>query len=186
MKTELGDKVIDTRALRALARQHRGSKLGRELRAFDATMAVYDVQTMESLRSASVDRRRFLMSVVVVFGLLAVGLAAIGVYGVMALAVAERTAEVGVRVALGATAGDILGLVLGQAARLSLAGVGLGLAGAAAIAPLLASQLFGVVPFDPLTFLAVPVLLMLVAIAATLAPARRAMRVDPTVALRGE
>jgi len=116
----------------------------------------------------------------------AIGLAAVGVYGVMALAVAERTAEVGVRVALGASAADILGLVLGQAARLSLIGVVTGLAAALAIAPLLASQLFGVVPFDPLTFAAVPALLMLIAIAATLGPARRAMRVDPTKMLRGE
>lgn len=158
----------------------------RELRAFDATMPVYDVQTMESIRSTSVSQRRFLMTLVILFGGLAIGLAAVGVYGVMALAVAERTAEVGVRLALGATATDILGLVLGQAGRLSIVGVGIGLAGALAIAPLLANQLFGVVPFDPLTFLAVPVLLMLVAIVATLAPARRAMRVDPTKMLRGD
>jgi putative ABC transport system permease protein len=158
----------------------------RELRAFDATMPVFDVQTMENIRNTSVSQRRFLMTLVLLFGGLAVGLAAVGVYGVMALAVAERTAEVGVRVALGANATDILGLVLGQASRLSVIGVAIGLAGALATAPLLASQLFGVVPFDPLTFVAVPVILMAVAIAATLGPARRAMRVDPTKMLRGE
>ncbi len=158
----------------------------RELGAFDATMPVYDVQTMESLRSTSVAQRRFLMTIVLLFGVLAVGLAAVGVYGVMALAVAERTSEVGVRVALGASAGDILGLVLRQAGRLSVVGVAIGMAGALAMAPLVASQLFGVVPFDPLTFAAVPVLLMLIAIAATLGPARRAMRVDPTRMLRGD
>jgi ABC-type antimicrobial peptide transport system permease subunit len=157
-----------------------------ELRAFDATMPVFDVQTMENIRSTSVSQRRFLMTLVLFFGALAVGLAAVGVYGVMALAVAERTAEVGVRVALGATATDILGLVLGQAARLSAIGVIIGLVGALAIAPLLANQLFGVAPYDPLTFVAVPLVLMLVAIAATLGPARRAMRVDPTTMLRGE
>jgi putative ABC transport system permease protein len=158
----------------------------RELRAFDATMAVYDVRTMEDLRSSSVSQRRFLMTLVLIFGVLAVALAAIGVYGVMALAVSERTAEVGVRVALGATAGDILRLVLGQASRLGFAGIGIGLVGALAIAPLISSQLFGIVPFDALTFIAVPLVLMAVAIAATLAPARRAMRVDPTVMLRGD
>jgi putative ABC transport system permease protein len=158
----------------------------RELRAFDATMPVFDVQTMENIRNTSVSQRRFLMTLVLLFGGLAGGLAAVGVYGVMALAVAERTAEVGVRVALGANATDILGLVLGQASRLSVIGVAIGLAGALATAPLLASQLFGVVPFDPLTFVAVPVILMAVAIAATLGPARRAMRVDPTKMLRGE
>jgi putative ABC transport system permease protein len=157
----------------------------RELRAFDATMPVFDVQTMESMRSTSVAQRRFLMTLVLAFGALAIGLAAVGVYGVMALAVAERKAEVGVRVALGATTSNIFGLVLGQAARLSAAGVAIGLAGALAFAPLIANQLFGVVPFDPLTFAAVPLLLMLVALAATLGPARRAMRVDPTEMLRG-
>jgi putative ABC transport system permease protein len=158
----------------------------RELRAFDATMPVFDVQTMESIRSTSVSQRRFLMTLVLFFGGLAVGLAAVGVYGVMALAVAERTAEVGVRIALGANATDILGLVLGQASRLSVIGVAIGLAGALAMAPLFASQLFGVAPFDPVTFSAVPLVLMAVAIAATLGPARRAMRVDPTSMLRGE
>lgn len=157
----------------------------RELRAFDATMPVFDVQTMENLRSTSVSQRRFLMTLVLVFGALAIGLAAVGVYGVMALAVAERKAEVGVRLALGASAANILALVLSQAARLSVIGVAIGLAGALALAPLIASQLFGVAAFDPLTFAAVPALLMLVAIAATLGPARRAMRVDPTEMLRG-
>jgi putative ABC transport system permease protein len=157
----------------------------RELRAFDATMPVYDVQTMENMRSTSVSQRRFLMTLVLAFGILAISLAAVGVYGVMALAVAERKAEVGVRVALGATMANIFGLVLGQAARLSAAGVAIGLAGALAFAPLIANQLFGIVPFDPLTFAVVPLLLMLVALTATLGPARRAMRVDPTEMLRG-
>jgi predicted permease len=157
----------------------------RELRAFDATMPVFDVQTMESIRSTSVSQRRFLMTLVLLFGGLAVALAAVGVYGVMALAVSERTAEVGVRLALGANTTDILGLVLGQAARLSVIGVAIGLAGALAMAPLLANQLFGVAPLDPVTFLAVPIILLAVAIGATLGPARRAMRVDPTTMLRG-
>jgi predicted permease len=158
----------------------------KELRAFDATMPVYDIRTMEEIRSASVSQRRFLVTLVMLFGGLAILLAAIGVYGVMALAVAERTTEVGVRVAVGASAADILGLVLGQSARVGALGIGLGLAGALALAPLLAHQLFGIAPFDRETFIVVPLLLMAVALVATLVPARRAMRVDPTIMLRGD
>ena len=157
-----------------------------DLRAFDSTMPVHDIRTMEDIRNTSVSQRRFLVTLVMLFGALAVILAAIGVYGVMALAVAERTTEVGVRVALGATSGDILGLILGQSTRLGVVGIGLGLVGALGLAPLLAHQLFGIVPFDRVTFIAVPLALMAVALAATLAPARRAMRVDPTVMLRGD
>jgi predicted permease len=157
----------------------------RDLRAFDPTMAVYDVQTMEAIRGTSVSQRRFLMTLVMLFGGLSIVLAAIGVFGVMALAVSERAAEVGVRLALGATATDILGLVLGQATRLSVVGTGLGLAGAAVLAPLMANQLFGVRPFDAVTFIVVPLILLGVAVVATLGPARRAMRVDPTAMLRG-
>lgn len=157
----------------------------RELRAFDATMPVYDVQTMEQIRSASVSQRRFLLTLVMLFGGLAIGLAAVGVYGVMALAVTERSTEVGVRVALGATATDILGLVIGQSARISAIGIALGLGGALMVAPLLQHQLFAVAPIDPTTFILVPVVLLLVAMAAALGPARRAMRVDPTEMLRG-
>ena len=158
----------------------------RELRAFDPTMPVYDVQTMENIRSMSVSQRRFLMTLVMIFGGLAIGLAAVGVYGVMALAVTERTTEVGVRLALGATTADILRLVLRQAVHLGAIGIGIGWVGALMLAPLLAHQLFGIATFDAVTFTAVPLVLMAVAVAATLAPARRAMRVDPTVMLRGE
>jgi len=158
----------------------------RELRAFDATMPVYDFRTMEDIRDASVSQRRFLLTLVMLFGTLAVVLAAIGVYGVMALAVSERRTEVGVRIALGASATDILRLIMGHAAGLGLIGVGIGWIASFALAPLLAHQLFGIATFDAVTFVAVPLVLMAVAVAATLAPARRAMRVDPTVMLRGE
>ena len=157
-----------------------------ELRRFDPTLLVYDIKPLETIRDDSVSQRRFLLTLVTAFGALALVLAAIGVYGVMAVAVSERRAEMGVRMALGASAGDILRLVLGDAARLATAGVGLGLVGALLLAPLLAHQLFGVTARDAATFVAVPLLLVAVAIAATLGPARRAMRVDPTKMLRGE
>ena len=110
--------------------------------------------------------------------------AAVGVYGVMALVVGERTREVGVRLALGAQPGTVLRMVLGQATRLALAGVVAGLVAAGLLSPLLEHQLFGIRPYDPVTFTAVPALLLLVAAAAAYAPARRAMRIDPTEAIR--
>ncbi|MEZ5419649.1 MAG: ABC transporter permease [Vicinamibacterales bacterium] len=156
----------------------------RSLREFDRGLALFDIRTMTDVRSASVAPRRFILFLVSSFGLLALILAAVGVYGVMALVVGERTREVGVRLALGARPGVVLRMVLGQAARLALAGVGAGLAAAAALAPLLESQLFGIRPWDPVTFAGVPLLLLAVATAAAYAPARRAMHIDPTMAMR--
>jgi len=154
------------------------------LRAFDRNLALFDVRTMTDVRSASVAPRRFVLLLVSAFGLLALVLAAVGVYGVMALVVGERTREVGVRLALGAQPGTVLRMVLGQATRLALVGIALGLAAAAVLSPLIESQLFGVRAYDPVTFAAVPVLLLLVAAAAAFAPARRAMRTDPMQAIR--
>jgi ABC-type antimicrobial peptide transport system permease subunit len=120
------------------------------------------------------------------FGALALVLAGLGVYGVMALIVAERTREVGVRLALGARPIEILGLVLRQSLGLAAAGIGVGLVLAAVVAPAITTQLYGVKALDPVTFLAVPAVLLCVAALAALVPARGAMRVDPVVALRGE
>lgn len=154
------------------------------LRDFDRGLALFDIRTMLDVRSASVAPRRFILLLVSSFGALALVLAAVGVYGVMALVVGERTREVGVRLALGAQPATVLRMVLGQATRLALAGVVVGLATAAVLAPLLDSQLFGIRPYDPVTFTAVPAVLLLVAAAAAYAPARRAMRIDPTQAIR--
>jgi ABC-type antimicrobial peptide transport system permease subunit len=154
------------------------------LRAFDRALALFDVRTMADVRSASVAPRRFVLLLVSAFGLLALVLAAVGVYGVMALVVGERTHEVGIRLALGAEPATVLHMVLGQAMRLAAAGIALGLGAAAALSPLLHSQLFGVRPVDPVTFIVVPLLLLSVAAAAAYGPARRAMRVDPLTALR--
>jgi putative ABC transport system permease protein len=152
----------------------------------DRSAAVFDIRTMLEVRSASVGQRRFVLILAAAFGALALVLAGIGVYGVMALIVAERTSEVGVRLALGARPVEIFGLVLQQSSRLAALGVGLGLVLATILAPALATQLYGVPALDPATFAAVAFVLFAVAGLAALVPARGAMRVDPIVALRND
>jgi putative ABC transport system permease protein len=120
------------------------------------------------------------------FSLLALGLASIGVYGVMSYSVAQRTREIGVRMALGAGRGQVLGMMVGNAARLALIGIGLGLAGALVLTRLMTAFLFGVSPSDPMTFAVIPVFLAGVALLSSYLPARRAMAVDPIAALRCE
>jgi ABC-type antimicrobial peptide transport system permease subunit len=121
-----------------------------------------------------------------VFAGLAVVLACVGIYGVVSYLVGERTHEIGLRVALGAQRSDVMRLVLGEGAKMALAGVVAGLAAAFGLTRLMANQLFGVTPHDPLTYAAVAVLLMLVALFACYVPARRAVRLDPLAALRCE
>ncbi len=159
-------------------------RLRADARAFDRALALFDVRTMLDVRSASVAPRRFVLLLVSVFGGLALLLAGVGVYGVMALVVGERTREMGVRLALGAEPRAVLWMVLGQAARLAAIGIALGVAAAWLLSPLLASQLFEVRPADPVTFTAAPIVLLAAAALAAFIPARRAMRVDPLVALR--
>lgn len=161
-------------------------RLRTDLREFDRALALYDVRTMLDVRAASVAPRRFVLLLVSVFGGLALLLAGVGVYGVMALVVGERTREMGVRLALGAEPRSVLRMVLGQATRLAAAGIALGIAAAWLMTPLLESQLFGIRPADPVTFAAVPMVLLAVAALAAFIPARRAMRVDPLAALRVE
>ncbi|HYE84851.1 MAG TPA: ABC transporter permease [Vicinamibacterales bacterium] len=155
-----------------------------EARRIDKNLPIYDMRTMSTLRSEAVSTRRFVLLIVGAFGALALGLAAIGVYGVMSLIVSERTREVGVRLALGAEPSQLLRMIVGQAARLAGVGVAIGLAVALPMAPLLDSQLYGVTSFDPVTFLSVPLALLIVAALAAVVPARKAMRIDPLVALR--
>jgi predicted permease len=143
------------------------------------------LQTMEEIRSQSVGERRFVLVLVGLFGVLALVLAAFGVYGVISLVTAERTAEVGIRLALGAAPSQVLSLVLRQALALAAMGIGLGAAGALLLTPVLKSQLFGVAAVDPITYVGVAFVLSLTAMCAALVPARRAMRVDPAQALRG-
>jgi predicted permease len=143
-----------------------------------------DVRTMDAIRSSAVASRRFVLMLVGVFGVLALGLAALGVFGVITLIAAERTTEVGIRLALGATPSQVLHLVLGQALKLALAGIGIGAAAALVATPLLEAQLFGVRPMDPVTYVGVALALALTSVLGALLPARRAMRVDPAHALR--
>ena len=155
-----------------------------EARRIDKNLPIYDMRTMTTLRAEAVSTRRFILLIVGAFGSLALGLAAIGVYGVMSLIVSERTREVGVRLALGAEPSQLLTMIVGQAAKLAAIGVAIGLAVALPMAPLLDSQLYGVTSFDPLTFISVPVMLVVIAALAAVVPARKAMRIDPLAALR--
>jgi putative ABC transport system permease protein len=149
-------------------------------------LPVTHVMTMDGLFTNSISPRRFSATLVGVFAVLAVVLAAVGIYGVMSYTVSQRTQEIGVRMALGAQVASVRRMILGQTLKLTLIGVALGLAGSFVVARFLTSLLFGVGMYDPLTFLGVAALLVAVALAASYIPARRAMRVDPIVALRYE
>jgi putative ABC transport system permease protein len=152
----------------------------------DSNLPVTHVATMDGLLSDSVSPRRFSAVLIGIFAALALLLAAVGIYGVMSYTVSQRTQEIGVRMALGAQMGNVQRMILGQTLKLTLIGVGLGLAGAFGVARFLASLVFGVGTYDVATFLGVAALLIAVALAASYIPARRAMRVDPIVALRYE
>jgi putative ABC transport system permease protein len=130
--------------------------------------------------------RRFLLLLVGLFAAAALGLAAIGIYGVVAYSVTRRTQEIGIRMSLGAQRGDVLSLILGEGARMAGLGVIIGIAASLGITRLMSSLLFGVSATDPLTFVVVGALLSFAALLASYVPARRAMRVDPIVALRYE
>jgi putative ABC transport system permease protein len=141
---------------------------------------------MEQVRSNYLGPQQFDLVLVGLFGVLALVLAAVGLYGVASYSVSQRRREIGIRVALGAQPGEILRLVVGQGTKLALLGLVIGTIGALALTRLVASLLYGIGAHDPLTFVAVAGLLLLVAVAASYIPARRAMGVDPVVALRYE
>jgi len=157
-----------------------------ELHQLDAELPLAGVATMDQLLADSISRSRFTMLLLAIFAAFALLLAAVGIYGLVAYSVAQRTQELGVRVAMGAQTGDILRLVLKQGARLILFGAALGLLAALALSRVMASLLFSVRAIDPLTMAAVPIFLALVALLACYIPARRATKVDPLVALRYE
>jgi len=162
------------------------SSVRRAVAEIDSREVVYNVQTMNEVISNSFAARRLSMMLLGVFGALALALACVGIYGVISYLVGQRTHEIGVRIALGAQRSDVLQLVIGHGARMALMGVAIGIGFALGLTRLMANQLFGVSAHDPLTFAGVAVLLIIVAVAACYIPARRAMRVDPVVALRHE
>ena len=154
--------------------------------SLDSELPVYSVQSMESVLADSIAPDRFLAMLLGTFAALALVLATAGLYGVISYSVSQRTQEIGIRMALGAGREGVLRLVVGEGVKLALIGIGVGLAGSLALTRLISSQLHGVRASDPATFTAVAVLLAGVALAACYVPARRAMRVDPMVALRYE
>lgn len=158
----------------------------RSVEEIDRREVVYNVQTMDDVVSNSFAARRLSMILLGVFAAFALALACVGIYGVISYLVGQRTHEIGVRMALGAQSSDVMRLVIGHGARMALTGVVIGIGAALGLTRLMASQLFGVSAHDPLTFAAVALLLILVAVAACYIPARRAMRVDPIIALRCE
>ena len=154
--------------------------------AVNKNQPISRIETLEQVLSESLARRRLYMILLGVFAGAALLLVGVGIYGVVSYSVSQRTQEMGIRIAVGAERGDVLRLVLGQGARAALLGIAVGIAVALALTRLMASLLFGVSAADPLTFTAVALLLTLVALATSYIPARRAMGVDPMVALRHE
>jgi ABC-type antimicrobial peptide transport system permease subunit len=156
------------------------------VKRLDPDLAVSRVATMEERMSKAISPRRFNLWLIGLFSIVALVLAGGGVYGLINEAVTSRTAEIGVRMALGATSMQVIRIVAGGTIVVTSVGLAIGLVGSAVTARLLGSMLFGVEPIDPLTLAAVPIVFVLVAAAVALAPARRATRVDPVTALRGE
>jgi putative ABC transport system permease protein len=156
------------------------------VRDLDRTVAVSDARTMEAVVADSVQKARFTMLLVGAFAVAALLLGAIGIYSVMTYLVSQRTQEMGIRIALGASVGGVIGLVVGRAARLAALGAGLGILGALVATRWLGGLLYGVSATDPLTFVIVPVGFLAIAILASYVPAHRATRIDPVRALRAE
>jgi ABC-type antimicrobial peptide transport system permease subunit len=169
-----GDQGSALRALRA------------EIFRLDPDLAVFDVHSMSERIDLSLSSRRTSMLLANAFGGVALFLATLGIYGVLAYLVAQRTREIGIRVALGSTRAGILRMVLWEGFELVAIGLVFGVAGAASLQKVVATEIYGVRPLDPLVLASVMVLLSVVTLAACVVPARRAMRVEPTVALRYE
>ena len=156
------------------------------LRDYDPKIAIFNVRTLQDVVDDELGQFRVMAILIVLFGLLALLLSAVGLYGVQSFLVARRTREIGIRIALGALERQVAGAVMSRGVVLATVGVALGLVAAYASAQLIESLLFGIDARDPLTFVTVPAVLLLVATAASLVPAVRASRVDPVEALREE
>jgi len=166
--------------------EHLGEAVRREVESVDTNVPVHSIISMDQIITRSVADRRFALELLGTFAAVALLLAAIGIYGVMAYSFSQRTHEVGIRLALGAQRLDILGMALGDGMRVVFVGLVLGLAGAAIMTRFIQSMLFGVAATDPATFVSVSALLAAVALFACYIPAKRATRVEPLVALREE
>ena len=162
------------------------SAVKQQIHELDSDLPLYNVRTMEQRLQESLARRRFSMLLLALFACMALALASIGTYGVMAYLVNQGTREIGIRMALGATQSGIVSLVVRKGMALALSGVAAGLAGAFALTRLMRSLLFGVGPADPLTFIAISLFLTAIALLASYLPAQRAARIDPVVSLRYE
>jgi putative ABC transport system permease protein len=162
------------------------ASIRKDVNSIDKDLPVTDVASMSEAVEASVAQPRFQTFLLSMFGSLALILAAVGIYGLISYSVAQRTHEIGIRMSLGAQRKDVLQLVLGEGVKLALAGTVVGIAAALGLTRLMGKLLYGVSATDPFTFAAVAVVLMLVALVACYIPARRAMRVDPMIALRYE
>jgi putative ABC transport system permease protein len=160
--------------------------LREQVKALDPNLPVFGERTMGQIVAESVNRRKFAMQIVGLFGIVALLLAGVGIYGVIAYSVTQRTREIGIRVALGASRSTIVRWILKQGMFLTIAGVAAGLLGAFALTRLLRALLFGIGPADVVTYLGVAVVLTFVALIACYIPARRATKIDPLVALRYE
>jgi putative ABC transport system permease protein len=160
--------------------------VARAVREADPDQPTHSVRTMEEVQAAATASRRFSIQLLGGFACLALLLAAIGIYGVMAYLVSQRTREIGIRMALGARPGSVVRLVVSYALRLAVAGVALGIVAAGLLTRLISGMLFDVSPTDPWTFATITLMLLATALVATFTPARRAARVDPMVALRAD
>jgi ABC-type antimicrobial peptide transport system permease subunit len=149
-------------------------------------LVVYSPEPLDQIVAQSIGQKRFAMTLLAVFAAIALLLAGVGIYGVLSYLVGQRTQEIGVRMALGAQRFHVLQLVMNDGARMTLVGLGIGVIAALGLTRLLSHMLFGIKPTDPVTFLTVAMLLCTIALLACYVPAHRAMRVDPTVALRYE
>ena len=176
-----------TWAVRAKTAPHSlSTEIQRELRAASGGLPVANIRSMDEVAAESTARNEFNMTLLSIFAGIALLLAAIGIYGLMAYSVQQRTQEIGIRMALGAQRGEVLRMVLRHGVLLSLVGIAVGILGSFAVIRLIKSLIFGVSPTEPITFAGVAVLLAAVAFVACYIPARRATRVDPMVALRHE
>jgi ABC-type antimicrobial peptide transport system permease subunit len=162
------------------------SAIKTELIQASGGLAVANIRSMDEIESASTARQDFNMALMLIFGGSALLLAAIGIYGLMAFSVEQRTREIGIRMALGAGSGNVQNMVIGQGMLLVLIGASIGTAASLGLTRFLESFLYGVKALDPAVFIAVPILLAAVALAAIWLPARRASRVDPVEALRSQ